>query len=268
MTLAEMIDAVVSDTNRPDLGTVASGGDGQIPRAVFSATLSLHTIEYFYKDIVEINTIFPVSAYLQTLDTSTIPRYRALAYFRKWVPSTDSSGGFGVGSFGNMGFGNPNLTEVAGLWRNTSIPFSSSLLPPGIDWNGVTEDLIFRMIETVDLGGLFDSYGKQKQDVCYAAGTAIQIKSSTSLEAGKLGFYQYPSLDMEHNGVGYSSWIAREYPFAIIYSADAIIFANTGENEAARNLTRPSNYRTGDVGGLVTQHISSLKSSNIESVGR
>lgn len=268
MTFDELIAAVISDTNRPDLGPTNLGGDGQIPRAIFSATLALHTCDYFYKDIVEANTVFSAASYLQTLDTSTITRYRALAYFRKWDASSSGASGFGVGAFGDMGFGVDDSSGGVGLWRDTSSLYSTSSPLPTLNFPTISEDLAFSLIETVDLGGFFDSYGRQRRDVCYAAGTAVRINSSTPLLVGKLGYYQYPLLDMEHAGAGYTSWIAQELPFAIISAANAIIFTNTGDLDAARVLTRPSNYRAGDPGGLVTQYIATLKSTAIESIGR
>lgn len=270
MTLNDMIAEIIRDTGRPDLGPVVTGGDGKIPAAIFSTTLALHTCDFFTRDIVEVTVVFPVSAYLQTLDTTSLERWRSLAYCRKWDNSSSESGAFGEFTFGSGGFGNSAIAS-SGQWRgNSSSVDTTSLgvLPPGVDIWSIGQDLAFSEIEVVDLGGLFDSYGREKQDVAYAAGNAIRIKSSTALTVAKVGYYAYPFLDMGNRGDSYVSWIAEEFPWAIIYAAEAIIFNSTGDNETARQLTRASNYRTGDPGGPATQHMQQLKMLATEAVGR
>ena len=82
MTLNELIAEVYTITNRPDL--VA-----QTLTAVRSATLKLHQLDYFYKDVYETGTVFTSAEYLQQLEYRTlIPRWRSLKYIRK----TDSTG--------------------------------------------------------------------------------------------------------------------------------------------------------------------------------
>lgn len=82
MTLNELITEVYIITNRPDL--VA-----QTLTAVRSATLKLHQLDYFYKDIYETGVDLLTPAYLQQLEYRTlVPRWRALKYLRK----TDSTG--------------------------------------------------------------------------------------------------------------------------------------------------------------------------------
>jgi hypothetical protein len=82
MTLTELQQEVYNITNRPAL--VA-----ETLTAIRSATLKLHQLDYFYKDIVEQGVSFLVPAYLQSLEYRTLfPRWRALKYLRK----TDSTG--------------------------------------------------------------------------------------------------------------------------------------------------------------------------------
>jgi hypothetical protein len=82
MTLTELRQEVYNITNRPAL--VA-----QTLTAIRSATLKLHQLDYFYKDIVEQGVSFLIPAYLQSLEYRTLfPRWRALKYLRK----TDSTG--------------------------------------------------------------------------------------------------------------------------------------------------------------------------------
>lgn len=78
MTLTELRAEVVTLTNRPDLDV-----SGQILLAVRRATLKLHSVDYFYRDISEFPVIFGSSSNLQDIDIlSVIPRYRSAKYFR------------------------------------------------------------------------------------------------------------------------------------------------------------------------------------------
>lgn len=77
MTLAELYAEVYLLTNREDL--VA-----QTAAAVRSATLKIHQLDYFYKDIFETGIIFPAADYLLQFEYRTqFPRWRALKYLRK-----------------------------------------------------------------------------------------------------------------------------------------------------------------------------------------
>lgn len=77
MTLAELIQEVYTLTNRPDL--VA-----QTLTAVRSATLKIHQLDYFYKDLFETGIQFSSAEYVQHLDYRTlIPLWRTFKYLRK-----------------------------------------------------------------------------------------------------------------------------------------------------------------------------------------
>jgi len=88
MTLAELYAEVYLLTNRDDL--VA-----QTAATVRSATLKIHQLDYFYKDIFETGIIFPAADYLQQLEYRTaVPRWRALKYLRKSDVSNGQNGNF------------------------------------------------------------------------------------------------------------------------------------------------------------------------------
>lgn len=72
-----------------------------------------------------------------------------------------------------------------------------------------------------------DSYGLNRNDVAYQTGEVIQIRSSTELQYIFLGCYLDPDITVS----GYSSWIAINHPFAIIYEAASQIFKQTGKTE-------------------------------------
>jgi len=82
MTFTELLNEVYILTKRPDLVDRTSS-------AVRSATLKLHSSDYFYRDLIEIGISFEVAARLQQIDYyALLPFYRSLKYIRK----TDSQG--------------------------------------------------------------------------------------------------------------------------------------------------------------------------------
>jgi hypothetical protein len=81
-TLAELQADVITITNRPDL--VA-----ETLLAVKKATLKMHQLDFFYKDLKETGIQFDPADYTQQIEYRTLlTRYRALKYLRK---ATDSS---------------------------------------------------------------------------------------------------------------------------------------------------------------------------------
>ena len=74
---------------------------------------------------------------------------------------------------------------------------------------------------------VIDSYGSDRLDIFYVAGSNLQIRSSTKLQYILVGAYLNPTV----TALGYSSWIADDHPFAIIYEAVAIIFKTVGYDE-------------------------------------
>lgn len=89
MTLTELQDSVYSLTKRADLSA-------QTLLAIQAATLKLHQVDYFYKDLFETGVSFVTSDYTQQIEYRTlIPRWRSLKYIRK----TDSTGVDDLGFF-------------------------------------------------------------------------------------------------------------------------------------------------------------------------
>lgn len=72
-----------------------------------------------------------------------------------------------------------------------------------------------------------DNFGYNREDIYYIAGANLQLRSSTLLQYALLSCYLNPTV----TDSGYSSWIANDYPFAIIYEATAIIFKTIGNDE-------------------------------------
>lgn len=74
-----------------------------------------------------------------------------------------------------------------------------------------------------------DRYAVNKEDICYIAGEQIEIRSSTDLQYAILGCYVNPII----TEADFSSWIAVEQPFAIVFDAAALVFKSIGWDEQA-----------------------------------
>jgi hypothetical protein len=222
MNLQELISAVYTETNRPDLVD-------ETLQAILEATLSVHTCEQFPKDIVEATVTFDDPLlHVQTLDTTAIPNYRSVAYIRKFDP--------GINSVQTTG----NILPNQNIYRATQ----------------------FNFLKRVDIGDIVDRYGYEKTDVWYQAGNLINIKSTTALAYVTLAWYRYPDLDP--TGANFSSWIANEGPWCIVYKASGQVYAKIGEDKSsAIYLRQPTPGQSEETGGSFYQQLAILKRNNI-----
>lgn len=195
MDLATLITEVYGLTNRPD--RVA-----ETKSAVKAATLKMHQMDYWDRDLFETGIQFPASGFYQNFDyVNALPRWRAAKYFR---------------------------------------PCDSISYVPYGKFDIITPDQIF------------DSYNRERVNVAYLSGTNFNIKSALPFKYMLVGCYLNPDI----TDSGYSSWIADQHPYAIIYEAARILFKNVGldaEEVAFRNL--------------VAEQALVLQTSNIQSVG-
>lgn len=67
----------------------------------------------------------------------------------------------------------------------------------------------------------------QKSDIIYGAGNLLQIKSSTAIQYIILGCYLNPDITVS----GFSSWIALDHPYAIVYEAASAVFKAIGKTD-------------------------------------
>lgn len=100
---------------------------------------------------------------------------------------------------------------------------------------------------------VLDAYQINRNDVAYVAGTVIQIRSSTQFQYILLGCYLNPNI-AEAN---YSSWIAMDHPYAIIFEATATVFKMVGDTENFAAYT-----------ALAQMELQNIFVSNIQSVGQ
>jgi hypothetical protein len=99
---------------------------------------------------------------------------------------------------------------------------------------------------------VLDSYGIQKENVCYLAGEMIEIRSNTEDTYMLIGAYLNPDI----SEATYSSWVALDHPYAIIFDATATIFKMIGFDEQS------AQYRQ-----MVAEQYQMIKQSNILAQG-
>lgn len=92
------------------------------------------------------------------------------------------------------------------------------------DATGSAPGLFLKYIEPEKV---VDEFGSNRQDIFYVAGANIQIRSSDQFQYMLLGAYLNPDI----TSTGFTSWIADDHPFAIIYEAAAIVFKTIGYDE-------------------------------------
>ena len=180
MNYSSLLAEVYTLTKRPDLVAETTLG-------VKSATLQLHRMDFFSKDLHETGIAFDTSEYIQTLTYRVLlPRFRQMKYLRKY----DNTGG------------------AAG-----------------------------EKLKEVSIEKILDGYKQERTDIFYLAGDVIQIKSSTKEKYYLFGCYLNPSIDPDN----FISWVADEYPYAIIYRAASIVMKAIGqdtESAAYDNLAK------------------------------
>lgn len=206
MTYAEILAAVISETNKPAL-------TAEIANAIQRSTLKMHGLEFWKFDLVLVSLAIAVPAFLMTINTSSsLTRFRQTCFIKAHDPlNTDPLG----------------------------ISYSGSNLP---------------YYDPADPNRLVDAYGRSLNNVYYMTGRTINIRSSVAPSAIYMGYYQRPVI----TPVGsYSSWIADEYPFAIIDDATAQIFQMIGMDD------KKQLYQA-----RVAEHIQILKINYLEDQSR
>lgn len=96
----------------------------------------------------------------------------------------------------------------------------STSTPPG------TAGLLFEII-TPEM--VVDSYQINRENVCYMAGDILQVRSNTEIQYALLGCYLNPEIGITDGA--FTSWIAIDQPWAIIYEAAGAVFRMIGKND-------------------------------------
>lgn len=147
-----------------------------------------------------------------------------------------------------------NSFETSLLANYRSMAFIRAWYPTGINLQtGQTTGKAGVKLTPIDFNSVLDSYGRDKQDVYYIAGKSVNLKLTTALATFLVSWYKHPNIVT----ASFSSWIAEEHPYAIVYDAAATVFKGIGYDEQAVRF-----------GGLVAEQIGLLKLSNTEIEGR
>lgn len=144
----------------------------------------------------------------------------------------------------------PNLLYKQSLDYINFIPNFRALkyirrVTDALDENGIFFDVI-----TPD--EILDSYNKNRTDVAYVAGRVIELKASVEFKVMLMGCYVNPVV---RTGA-YSSWVAEQFPFAVIREAARVLFKTIGYDEQS------ATYQ-----GLVAEEYALLRMSALADVG-
>lgn len=95
---------------------------------------------------------------------------------------------------------------------------------------------------------VLDSYQVAREDIFYLAGDVFQFRSATEFQYALMGCYLNPDIA----DATFTSWVALDSPYAIVYDAASIIFKAIGKDEEA------AVYRQ-----LVAEQYALLRNSNV-----
>lgn len=119
-------------------------------------------------------------------------------------------------------------------------------------WNGGITGDVGQFLTPIQVENSIDGYGYIKTDVYYMAGQMLQIRGKSALDKVLFGCYQHPVIAPEGS---YSSWIATEMPYAIIYEAARVTFKSYSFTEQANEMS-----------ALVNEQFAELKLSYVDDV--
>jgi hypothetical protein len=83
----------------------------------------------------------------------------------------------------------------------------------------------------LDPAQILDGYGSQKDNIAYVAGDLLNIRSNTQVQMLLAGWYAHPLVTDTSK---YTSWIADDVPYAIIFDACSIVFQTFAMQDQAR----------------------------------
>lgn len=99
---------------------------------------------------------------------------------------------------------------------------------------------------------ILDSYGIEKVNIAYMAGSQLNIKSTLQIQYALFGCYLNPDIT-ESN---FTSWVAVDHPFAIVFEAARLLFKQIGFDEQSASFEK-----------LAAEQLAELKMINIQTVG-
>ena len=97
-------------------------------------------------------------------------------------------------------------------------------------WQGDINGRPGQFLEHIQIENSLDSYNYIKDNVFYMAGVNLQIRSNPAVQRILFGAYVHPVVAPVEK---YKSWVAEQYPYAIIYEAIRTVFRSIGFTEQA-----------------------------------
>lgn len=119
-------------------------------------------------------------------------------------------------------------------------------------WQGDALGSYGPFLEPIQIENSVDIYKCSKSNVFYMAGQMLQIRAVPEVYRVLFGAYKHPTVTPAES---YSSWIAEEYPYAIIYEAARTIFRSISFNEQASEYSQ-----------LAAEVLSEIKLSSVDDV--
>jgi hypothetical protein len=109
-------------------------------------------------------------------------------------------------------------------------------------------------LEWIQIENSIDAYGYNKTNVAYMAGQNLQIRTRVALEYVLCGVYLFPDI-ADTDNLEATSFVAREFPFAIINEACARLFKSIGDESGSEQMTmlRNEEYELLKVGNTSEQ---------------
>lgn len=113
-------------------------------------------------------------------------------------------------------------------------------------------DDVGAFFEIVAADNVLDSYNCNRTQIAYVAGRVLEIRADVEFQFALLGAYVSPVVRVG----AYDSWVAEQFPFAIIYEVCRIIFRMVGQIEESNAF-----------GQLAAEQIAELRMSALSDVG-
>jgi len=113
-------------------------------------------------------------------------------------------------------------------------------------------DDVGKFFDIITPDEILDSYGTNRTDIAYVAGRVLEIRASVEFSKLLLGVYVYPVV---REGA-YLSWVAEQFPFAIIHESARRIFRSIGKLEESNAQSQ-----------FVAEEYAELKLSALSDVG-
>lgn len=102
-------------------------------------------------------------------------------------------------------------------------------------WHGDIDGRVGKFLEPIQIENAVDGYGYHRENVFYMAGQMLQTRTCPAVSRVLFGAYVNPIIAPTDK---FSSWIANEVPYAIIYEAARTVFRSISLQEQAQEYQR------------------------------